>query len=80
MPKNSPLFIDIGPGLSMMVGLPKISTWDKKSRPKKPEKGTLGFNSEKKQLEYWDGTGWFAASMSWITSNFTSCFFIFLVI
>ncbi len=64
MPKNSPLFIDIGLGLSMMVGLPKIPTWDTKNRPKKPGKGTLGFNTDTNHLEYCDGSSWFTASMS----------------
>lgn len=63
MPKNSPLFIDIGPGLSMMLGFPRVASWDTKSRPKKPTKGTLGFNTDTNHLEYWDGSSWFVAEM-----------------
>ena len=64
MQKNSPFFIDIGQGLSMMLGLPKISAWKTTTRPKKAKKGTLGFNSQTKNLEYFDGTSWYSASMS----------------
>ena len=64
MAKSSPLFIDIGPGLSMMVGSPKIFTWDAKGRPKQPKKGMLGFNTDTNALEYWDGTSWWSAKMS----------------
>lgn len=64
MAKNSPFFINIGPGLSMMIGLPKIVSWNTAGRPKKAKKGTFGFNSQTSNLEYWDGTAWFAAPMS----------------
>jgi hypothetical protein len=64
MPKNSPFFIDLGQGLSMMIGLPTIAFWDNAGRPKKARKGTLGFNFQTKSLEYWDGNSWFSAPMS----------------
>ena len=64
MPKNSPFFINIGQDLFMMVGLPKIASWDTASRPKNPKRGMFGFNSETSNLEYWDGSAWFAAAMS----------------
>ncbi len=64
MPKNSPLLIDVGPGLSIMIGLPTIDSWDTSARPKKAKKGTFGFNSQTNNLEYWDGTNWFAAPMN----------------
>lgn len=64
MAKNSPLFIDIGPGLSMMLGFPTIASWNNKSKPKKPNRGTLGFNVDTNHLEYWDGSSWFVAKMS----------------
>lgn len=63
MAKNSPLLIDIGEGLSIMPGLPTIITWDNKGRPKKPKRGTFGFNKETKYLEYWDGKDWYGAPM-----------------
>jgi len=64
MQKNSPIFIDIGQGLSVMVGLPTIPSWNTPERPKKPAKGTFGFNTKTKNLEYWDGSDWFEAPMS----------------
>lgn len=63
MAKNSPFFINVGPGLSMMIGLPTINSWDTKDRPKNPKPGTFGFNSETNNIEYWNGTDWLAAPM-----------------
>ena len=63
MSKNSTLFINIGKGLSMMVGLLTIASWNTASRPKKAKTGTFGFNIQTKSLEYWDGVSWFAASL-----------------
>ena len=64
MAKNSQLLIDIGQGLSLMVGIPTISYWNTSTRPKKPRTGTFGFNLQTNNLEFWDGTDWFAAQMS----------------
>ncbi len=64
MPENAPLFVDIGQGLSIMIGLPTIASWDTKGRPKEPKIGTFGFNTQTKNLEYWDGAAWFAAALS----------------
>lgn len=60
---NNPYLIDLGQGLSAMVGLPTIDTWETKKRPKNAKRGTFGFNSETYSLEYWDGTDWYAAAM-----------------
>lgn len=64
MAKNSPFLIDIGQGLSVMVGLPTIASWSTSSRPKDPKRGTFGFNFQTNNLEYWDGSAWFVAEMS----------------
>ena len=64
MAKNTSLLLDIGQGLSMMIGLPTITSWDTKSRPKETNKGTIGFNSQTKSLEYWDGNSWWKAPLS----------------
>lgn len=64
MAKKSQLFIDIGQGLSLMLGLPTINTWKTRERPKKAKPGTLGFNTQTNNLEYFDGSSWLAASMS----------------
>ena len=63
MANQSPLLINLGQGLSMMIGLPTIASWNSETRPKKPRSGTFGFNFETNSLEYWDGTSWFASAM-----------------
>ena len=63
MAKNRRLLIDIGQGLSVMVGLPTIASWVTKDRPKDAKPGTFGFNTQSNTLEYWDGTSWLAARM-----------------
>ena len=63
MPKNSPLIVNIGQGLSMMIGLPLLNTWETASRPKNPQKGTFGFNTQTYSLEYWDGSAWYQSQM-----------------
>jgi len=64
MAKSSQLLIELGEGLSLMVGLPRIASWKSSSRPKKPGRGIIGFNSQTKNLEYYNGSDWFVASMS----------------
>ena len=64
MAKNSPLLVDIGQGLSIMVGLPTIAYWDTIGRPKNAKKGTFGFNNQTNSLEFWDGENWLSAQMS----------------
>lgn len=64
MIKNQPILIDIGQGLSLAVGLSAISNWTTAERPKKPKRGTFGFNSDTNSLEYNDGSSWFQAQMS----------------
>jgi hypothetical protein len=63
MAKSHPLLIDIGEGLSLMLGIPTILTWDNKNRPDDPKRGTFGFNSKTGKLEYWDGSSWYEATM-----------------
>ncbi len=60
---NNSIFIDIGEGLSLMVGLPTISTWESDSRPKHPKRGTFGFNFKTSSLEYFDGKYWMQSQM-----------------
>ena len=64
MGKNAPLLLDIGQGLSVMIGLVTIASWNTKNRPKKAARGTFGFNSQTKSLEYWDGSFWWNAPLS----------------
>lgn len=64
MSKGQSIMIDIGQGLSLMVGLPTIATWEDATRPKKPKRGTFGFNSTRESLEYFDGVNWMSAQMA----------------
>ena len=64
MSKSHPILIDIGQGLSMMLGLPTLAEWKVETRPDKPKRGTFGFNSQTGNLEYWDGSNWLGASLS----------------
>lgn len=64
MAKNQPLLIDIGQGLSLMIGLPTIASWKTKDRPNTPKRGIFGFNTDTKSLEYFDGKDWYSAKMS----------------
>ncbi|OGM58492.1 hypothetical protein A3A75_00805 [Candidatus Woesebacteria bacterium RIFCSPLOWO2_01_FULL_39_10] len=64
MSKNSQLLVDLGQGLSMMIGLPRIASWDNQSRPKKPKKGMFGFNLKSNSLEFFNGSYWLEAPLS----------------
>lgn len=64
MSTNPPIMIDIGQGLSLMIGLPTIASWETRKRPKNPKKGTFGLNTQTNSLEYWDGAGWLVTPMS----------------
>jgi len=61
---NNTLLIDIGQGLSMMLGLPRINIWKTPERPKVPKTGTFGFNTQTNSLEYFDGSDWMTAPLS----------------
>lgn len=56
--KNISTYIDIGSGLSVIVGYPRIPTWNTAGRPKNVKAGTIGFNIETRCLEFWDGDIW----------------------
>ena len=64
MSKNSQLLVDLGPGLSLMLGLPRIEFWDTDTRPQKPKRGLIGFNTQTSSLEYYDGSDWLGATLN----------------
>lgn len=64
MGNNNRLFVDIGQGMSVMIGLPRIASWDSDSRPKDAKRGTFGFNLKTASLEYWDGDSWYHAPLA----------------
>jgi hypothetical protein len=63
MANNFPLYVDLGQDLSMLIGVPTISTWVTEKRPTRVKRGTIGFNTETQTLEYWDGSAWYGATM-----------------
>jgi hypothetical protein len=60
---NSTILMDIGQGLSLMLGLPRINSWETSDRPKNAKRGTFGFNSQTNSLEYFNGSDWYSAVM-----------------
>jgi hypothetical protein len=60
---NSALSMNIGSGMSMIIGLPKLSSWNTRGRPKKAKGGTIGFNWQTESLEYFNGTYWLSSKM-----------------
>ena len=64
MANNSSLLIDVNQGLSLMLGLPRINSWDTDGRPKKAKQGTFGFNSQTNRLEYFNGSYWLETPMN----------------
>lgn len=64
--KNASTYLEIGSGLSVLIGLPRIPTWNTAGRPKNPKAGTIGFNSQTQSLEFWEGNFWTAMPMDQI--------------
>jgi hypothetical protein len=42
-------------------------SWNTSGRPKEAKKGTFGFNTETKKLEFWNGTYWLKLPMKKIS-------------
>lgn len=63
MQKNRSLLLNIGKGLSLVLGVPTIAFWDTRGRPKKPKRGMVGFNIKTNTLEYYNGSYWLGAAM-----------------
>ncbi|HCS79135.1 TPA: hypothetical protein DIV55_05345 [Patescibacteria group bacterium] len=61
--KNTPRYLSIGGGLSIMLGLGRIATWNTSGRPANPKRGTIGLNTELKRLEIWNGSFWYGVSL-----------------
>jgi len=64
MPKKNTVLLDIGQGLSLMLGMPSIYTWKTRERPKDAKRGMIGFNTETSSLECFDGEDWYTALMN----------------
>lgn len=55
--KNSPLYLSIGGGLSIMLGGQRMPVWNTQNRPT-GKSGLVGYNREAGQLEIYDGAAW----------------------
>nr|MBP9778921.1 hypothetical protein [Rickettsiaceae bacterium] len=62
--KNAPLFMDIGNGLSTLIGNPRIPSWNNAGRPVNPRTGTFGFNFQTNNLEFYNGNSWMVVPMT----------------
>ena len=56
--KNAALYYDIGSNLSIMLGVPRFSSWNTAGRPASPKLYSFGFNIDTGQLEMWNGSAW----------------------
>lgn len=61
--KNKQILLDMGQGVSLLLGYPTIASWTNKTRPKKARPGTFGFNNETSNFEYFDGNDWYSELM-----------------
>jgi len=50
-------------GSTASITQERIPSWNISGRPKKPKRGTIGFNIRTHNLEYWSGTEWFKLPM-----------------
>jgi len=41
----------------------RIPSWNTAGRPKKPKRGTFGFNLQTRNLDYWNGLKWLKLPM-----------------
>jgi len=57
------VLLDFGNKLSLLVGNSKVLIWNTSGRPKSPKRGTLGYNSETKNLEFYNGFYWLTTEM-----------------
>jgi len=62
--KNAPLFMDIGNGLSTLIGNPRIPSWNNAGRPANPRAGTFGYNFQTNKLEFFNGNNWMVVPMT----------------
>jgi len=64
MPSNQKLLIEIGQGLSLVIGDARLVAWTTNQRPKNPKTGTIGLNSQTDSLEIWNGESWLGAPLT----------------
>lgn len=55
---NAELYLDIGSGLSMRLGGPRMPMWNTAGRPAAPLDGIYGLNTDTNTIEAWNGSSW----------------------
>jgi len=60
---NTNLYMNIGNGLALMLGLPTLNSWETEKRPADAKRGTLGFNTQTESLEFYNGSYWLTAKL-----------------
>jgi len=56
--KNAPFYFEVDPGISAIVGKPRIAYWNTNGRPANPVTGECGYNTDDETLEIYNGTEW----------------------
>ena len=55
---NAELYLDIGSGISMRLGGPRMPFWNTAGRPAAPLDGIYGYNTTTGAIEVWNGSAW----------------------
>jgi hypothetical protein len=55
---NAELYLDIGSGISMRLGGPRMPFWTTAARPVAPLNGIYGLNKDTNTIEVWNGSSW----------------------
>jgi hypothetical protein len=55
---NAELYLDIGSGISMRLGGPRMPFWTTAARPVAPLNGIYGLNKDTNTIEVWNGSAW----------------------
>lgn len=58
------MYMEVGNGLSTLVGNLKIPSWNNAGRPANPSPGTFGSNFQTNNLEFWNGYAWMSSPMT----------------
>lgn len=56
--QNGNYYLEIDPGLSIMIGVARMSNWNTAGRPASPLIYTFGYNTDTGNLEMWNGSKW----------------------
>lgn len=62
--KNAALYMLITKELSIMLGKPRLATWNTNGRPASPITGEVGFNTTTSKIEVYNGSDWVAVALA----------------